>query len=283
VFQLCHVQVGALLRTAGRGGCAGLVNAQVQRFLADVYVSLQAPRCAAQAALDSVADVACQLCHSRGRETSLLLCDGCHRGYHRAGTIIGAVSPQLCLKCQMVSGIVRIASRVTRPLHSTFPAGNGARAHGLRAKAGAPFLSFFLLCAYKSGLCFSNKPTTPLTSQHTMHTRILQCQFAKYTYIEHRGLVSRVQNEHIRLLTWLSLRWSPRFQSPERARHVLPCIGRKCAHIQASIVDRIGQCTQQAWDSATAGAASKLRSNKALKFLAKFSKGTHVSSTQPAS
>ena len=41
------------------------------------------PRCSgswqkstAQAALDSVADVACQLCHSRGR-------DGCHRGYHR--------------------------------------------------------------------------------------------------------------------------------------------------------------------------------------------------------
>jgi hypothetical protein len=31
---------------------------------------------------------------------------------------------------------------VTRPLHSTFPAGSGARAHGLRAKAGAPFLSF---------------------------------------------------------------------------------------------------------------------------------------------
>jgi hypothetical protein len=38
----------------------------------------------------------------------------------------------------------RIANRVTRPLHSTFPAGSGARAHGLRAKAGAPFLSFFL-------------------------------------------------------------------------------------------------------------------------------------------
>ncbi len=33
---------------------------------------------------------------------------------------------------------------MTCPLHSTFPAGNGARAHGLRAKAGAPFLSFFL-------------------------------------------------------------------------------------------------------------------------------------------
>ncbi len=75
-------QVGALLRTTGWGGCAGLVNAQVQRFLADVYVSLQAPRCTAQA-LDSLADVACQLCHSRGREASLLLCDGCHRGYHR--------------------------------------------------------------------------------------------------------------------------------------------------------------------------------------------------------
>jgi hypothetical protein len=36
-----------------------------------------------QRCLDNVADVACQLCHSRGRETSLLLCDGCHRGYHR--------------------------------------------------------------------------------------------------------------------------------------------------------------------------------------------------------
>jgi hypothetical protein len=38
-------QVGALLRTTGWGGGAGLVNAQVQRFLAEVYVSLQAPRC----------------------------------------------------------------------------------------------------------------------------------------------------------------------------------------------------------------------------------------------
>ncbi len=75
-------QVGALLCTTGWGGCAGLVTAQVQRFLAAVYVSLQAPRCTAQAALDSVVDVACQLCHSRGRETSLLLCDGCHRGSH---------------------------------------------------------------------------------------------------------------------------------------------------------------------------------------------------------
>jgi hypothetical protein len=44
----------------------------------------------------------------------------------------------------MVGGFARIANRVTRPLHSTFPAGSGARAHGLRAKAGAPFLSFFL-------------------------------------------------------------------------------------------------------------------------------------------
>jgi hypothetical protein len=75
-------QVSALLRTTGWGGCAGLVNSEVQTFLADVYVSLQAPRCTAQEALDSVADVACQLCHSRGREASLLLCDGCRRGYH---------------------------------------------------------------------------------------------------------------------------------------------------------------------------------------------------------
>ena len=38
-------QVGALLRTTGWGGCAGLVNVQqVQRFLAAVCVSLQAPR-----------------------------------------------------------------------------------------------------------------------------------------------------------------------------------------------------------------------------------------------
>jgi hypothetical protein len=55
------------------------------------------------------------------------------------GVIIGVASPQLCLRCRVVSGIVRIASRVTRPLHSTLPAGTGARAHGLRAKAGAPF------------------------------------------------------------------------------------------------------------------------------------------------
>ncbi len=79
-------QVSALLRTTGWGGCTGLVNSEVQTFLADVYMSLQAPRCTAQAALDSVADVAaCQLCHSRGREASLLLlllCDGCRRGYH---------------------------------------------------------------------------------------------------------------------------------------------------------------------------------------------------------
>jgi hypothetical protein len=61
-----------------------------------------------------------------------------------AGVIMGAASPRLCIKCQMVGGFVRIANQVTRPLHSTFPAGSGARAHGLRAKAGAPFLSFFL-------------------------------------------------------------------------------------------------------------------------------------------
>jgi hypothetical protein len=64
-------QVSALLRTTGWGGCAGLVNSEVLTFLADVYMSLQAPRCTAQEALDSVADVACQLCHSRGREASL--------------------------------------------------------------------------------------------------------------------------------------------------------------------------------------------------------------------
>jgi hypothetical protein len=43
---------------------------------------------------------------------------------------------------QMVGGFARIANRVTRPLHSTFPAGSGARAHGLRAKAGAPLNGF---------------------------------------------------------------------------------------------------------------------------------------------
>jgi hypothetical protein len=72
-------QVGELLRTTGWGGYAGLVNAEVQKVLAGIFTSLQAPRCTAQAALDGVADVACQLCHSRGREASLLLCDGCHR------------------------------------------------------------------------------------------------------------------------------------------------------------------------------------------------------------
>ncbi len=62
-----------------------------------------------------------------------------------AGVIMGAASPRLCrIKCQMVGGFARIANQVTRPLHSKFPAGSGARAHGLRAKAGAPFLSFFL-------------------------------------------------------------------------------------------------------------------------------------------
>ncbi len=61
-----------------------------------------------------------------------------------AGVTMGAASPRLCIKCQMVGGFARVANRVTRPLHSTFPAGSGARAHGLRAKAGAPFLSFFL-------------------------------------------------------------------------------------------------------------------------------------------
>ena len=75
-------QVAALLGTAGWGGAAGLVNSQVQRFLASVYTSLREPRSTARAALGSIADVACQLCHSRGREASLLLCDGCGRGYH---------------------------------------------------------------------------------------------------------------------------------------------------------------------------------------------------------
>jgi hypothetical protein len=55
-----------------------------------------------------------------------------------------AASPRLWLGCLMVSGFACIVSRVPRPLHSTFPAGTGARAHGLQAKAGAPFLSFFL-------------------------------------------------------------------------------------------------------------------------------------------
>jgi hypothetical protein len=32
----------------------------------------------------------------------------------------------------------------TKPCSAPLPAGSGARAHGLRAKAGAPFLSFFL-------------------------------------------------------------------------------------------------------------------------------------------
>jgi hypothetical protein len=50
-------------------------------------------------------------------------------------------------------------------LHSTFPAGASARAHGLRAEAGAPFLSFFL--SYKH-----NKTITEcggsLASGHTL-------------------------------------------------------------------------------------------------------------------
>ena len=45
--------------------------------------------------------------------------------------------PPACVSSHMMS-------HVTRPLHRTFPAGSGARAHGLRAKAGARFLSFFL-------------------------------------------------------------------------------------------------------------------------------------------
>jgi hypothetical protein len=76
-------QVAALLSTPGWAGCAGLVSARVQRFLADVCASFRVPRWTAQAALGSVADVACQVCHSRGREASLLLCDGCRRGYHQ--------------------------------------------------------------------------------------------------------------------------------------------------------------------------------------------------------
>jgi hypothetical protein len=74
-------QVDALLGTTGWGGAAGLVNSQVQQFLAGVHVSLRLPGSTAQAALARVADVACQLCHSRGREASLLLCDVCARGY----------------------------------------------------------------------------------------------------------------------------------------------------------------------------------------------------------
>jgi hypothetical protein len=72
------------------------------------------------------------------------------------GVTMGAASPRLYLGCLMVSGFARIVSRVPRPLHSTFPAGNGARAHGLRAKAGAPFLSFFLsymLIVYHTHAC----------------------------------------------------------------------------------------------------------------------------------
>jgi hypothetical protein len=60
----------------------------------------------------------------------------------------------------MVGGFARIANRVTRPQHSTFPAGSGARAHGLRAKAGAPFLSFFLSNA--------NSPTETMRQEHLL-------------------------------------------------------------------------------------------------------------------
>ena len=61
---------------------AGLVTVRVQSFLAAVYVSMRAPRHTARAALASVQDIACQVCHNRGRAASLLLCDGCSRGYH---------------------------------------------------------------------------------------------------------------------------------------------------------------------------------------------------------
>jgi hypothetical protein len=108
-------QVGTLLCTPGWGGCAGLVDAQMQRFLADVYVSLQAPRCTAQAALDTVVLRMWLVSSVTAVAARPLFCFV----MAATGVIIGAVSPQLCLKCQMVSGIVRIASRVTGPLHNT--------------------------------------------------------------------------------------------------------------------------------------------------------------------
>jgi hypothetical protein len=43
----------------------------------------------------------------------------------------------------MARGAARPVSRLPSPLLSAFPAGNGARAHGLRAKAGATFIYLF--------------------------------------------------------------------------------------------------------------------------------------------
>jgi hypothetical protein len=94
---------------------------------------------------------------------------------------MGAASPRLWITCQMVGGFARIANRVTRPLHSTFPAGSGARAHGLRAKAGAPFLSIFLFTA---GTTCRTKGTAPsdmqpgnkgdiITTRHAQHAAVM--------------------------------------------------------------------------------------------------------------
>lgn len=64
-------------------GAGGRPCAAIQRFLVEVYRFLQAPSGVhSQAELQRVDNIACQMCHSRGREATLLLCAGCGRGFH---------------------------------------------------------------------------------------------------------------------------------------------------------------------------------------------------------
>ena len=111
-------QVAALVGTAGWGGSAGLVAVRVQRFLADVRAALVRPSQTAAAVLASVADVACQACHSLGREASLLLCDGCGRGCHlRCATPALRQVPDgvwLCRLCAPVGASEQHTSRRPR-------------------------------------------------------------------------------------------------------------------------------------------------------------------------
>jgi hypothetical protein len=76
-------QLAALLGDAQWGDRALAVDGIVRGYLEAQFRRRQqvTPVAAGGAACDP-ADVACQVCHSRGGAATMLLCDGCDRGYH---------------------------------------------------------------------------------------------------------------------------------------------------------------------------------------------------------
>ena len=78
-----HEILHALLTADAWGSAAGHVCSRVQRFLAAIYRFLAvSPSADSRTALGKVDNIACQACHRQSGAATLLLCDGCGRGYH---------------------------------------------------------------------------------------------------------------------------------------------------------------------------------------------------------